>query len=159
MPHTSEPNGAGHGAYGDGPEGTTPPADCLGSGDGVGCLDGPHLPPPGKVTSWSSSLRFLLLNGHAHVFRGTARGHFYFAKCNLLSKIFHELTQLVVSKVSKFHLKTTWHSPALGSLLRRCMWLSLPIWVADFLCHRLTTPFIGVACALGLQWWTENETL
>ena len=27
------------------------------------------------------------------------------------------------------------------------------------ICCRLTTPCIGVARALGLQWWTENKTL
>ena len=65
---TSEPDGAGCGTSGGGPEGTPPPVDHLGSRDGVGCLDGSHLPPPGKVTSWSSFLGFLLPNGHTHVF-------------------------------------------------------------------------------------------
>ena len=40
----SEPDGAGCGACGGGPDGTPPPADHLGSGDGMGCLDGPHFP-------------------------------------------------------------------------------------------------------------------
>ena len=67
---TSEPDGAGHGTCGGGPEGTHLPADCSGSGDGLGCLGGPHLPPPQKVTSSSSSLGFLLPNGCTHVFGG-----------------------------------------------------------------------------------------
>ena len=47
----SDLDGAGHGTHGGGPEGTLPPAGCSGSASGVGCLSGPHLPPPGKVTS------------------------------------------------------------------------------------------------------------
>ena len=43
------PAGAGHGSHWGGPEGTLPPAGD--SGTGVGCLSGPHLPPPAKVTS------------------------------------------------------------------------------------------------------------
>ena len=70
----SYPDGAGHGAHGGGPEGTLPPADCSGSADGVGCLGGSHLPPPGKVTSWSSSLGSLLPNGHTHSFGGGLLG-------------------------------------------------------------------------------------
>ena len=62
------------------------------------------------------------------IWRGTAGGHIYFALHNFLCKIFHELMQLIVSKVSKFHLKMMWHPPAWGSLLGRCIWLSLPIW-------------------------------
>ena len=67
---TSEPDRAGCGTCGGGPERTPPPVDHSGSGDGVGCLSGPHLPPPGKVTSCSSSTGFLLPNGHTHVFGG-----------------------------------------------------------------------------------------
>ena len=62
----SDPAGAGHGGLRVGPEGTLPPSGC--SATGVGCLSGPHLPPPGKVTSWSSSLGSLLPNGHTHSF-------------------------------------------------------------------------------------------
>ena len=58
----SGPASAGHGSHWGGPEGTLPPAGD--SGTGVGCLSGPHLPPPRKVTSWSSSLGSLLPNGH-----------------------------------------------------------------------------------------------
>ena len=123
----SEPDGAGCGTCSGGPEGTPPPPNSLGSGDGVGCLNGPHLPPE-KVTSWSSSLGFLLPSEHTHIFwRGTAGGHIYSALHNFLCKIFHKLSQLVVSKVSKFCLKMIWHPPAWGSLLGRCMQLSLPI--------------------------------
>ena len=42
----SGPASSGHGSCWGGPKGTLPPAGC--SGTGVGCLDGPHLPPPGK---------------------------------------------------------------------------------------------------------------
>ena len=68
----SGPMGAGHVGCCSGPEGTLPPAGC--SGTGVGCLNGPHLPPPGKVTSWSSSLGSLLSNGHTHSFGGGCWG-------------------------------------------------------------------------------------
>ena len=81
---TSEPDGAGCGTCGGGPEGTPPPADCLGSGDGVGCLSGPHLPPPGKVTSWSSSSGFLLPDGHTHVFGGGLLGVHLLCKVQFL---------------------------------------------------------------------------
>ena len=47
----SGPAGAGQGGLWGGPDGAPPPASC----SGVGCLSGPHLPPPRKVTSWSSS--------------------------------------------------------------------------------------------------------
>ena len=50
----SGPACAGHGDCCGGPEGTLPPAGELRTG--VVCLSGPHLPPPGKVTSRSSSL-------------------------------------------------------------------------------------------------------
>ena len=68
----SDPAGAGHGACWGGPEGTLPPAGC--SAARVGCLSGPHLPPPGKVNSWSSSLGSLLPNGHAHLLGGRLLG-------------------------------------------------------------------------------------
>ena len=68
----SGPASAGHGGHWGGPEGTLPLAGC--SGTGVGCLNGPHLPPPGKVTSWSSSLGSLLPDGHTHSFEGVAGG-------------------------------------------------------------------------------------
>ena len=59
----SGPAGAGQGDCCGGPEGTlTLDGEC---GTGVVCLSGPHLPPPGKVTSLSSSLGSLLPNGHA----------------------------------------------------------------------------------------------
>ena len=64
----SDPAGAGHGACWGGPEGNLPPAGC--SAAGVSCLSGPHLPPPGKLTSWSSSLGSLLPDGHAHSLGG-----------------------------------------------------------------------------------------
>ena len=64
----SNPAGAGHGAYWGGPEETLPPAGC--SAAGVGCLSGPHLPPPGKVTSWSSYSGSLLPDGHGHLLGG-----------------------------------------------------------------------------------------
>ena len=70
----SDPDGAGLGAYRGGPEETLPPAGLSGSAGGVGCLSGPHLPPPGKVTSWSSSLGSLLPNGHTHFFGGGLLG-------------------------------------------------------------------------------------
>ena len=68
----SGPASAGHGGHGGGPEGTLPPAGC--SATGVCCLSGPHLPPPGKVTSWSSSLGSQLPNGHTHLFGGGCWG-------------------------------------------------------------------------------------
>ena len=59
----SGPAGAGQGDCCGGPEGTLSPAgEC---GTGVVCLSGPDIPPPGKVTSWSSSLGSLLPDGHA----------------------------------------------------------------------------------------------
>ena len=119
---TSEPDGAGHGACGGGPEGTHLPVDRSGSGDGAGCLSGPHLPPPGHPPLGSYSLM-----GIPMYLEGAAGRHIYFMKCDILPKIFHKLSQLVVSKVSKFHLKMMQHSPALGSLFRRCMQFSLPI--------------------------------
>ena len=64
----SGPASAGHGGCWGGLEGTLPPAGC--SGTGVGCLDGPHLPPSGKVTSWSSFLGSVLPNWHTHSFGG-----------------------------------------------------------------------------------------
>ena len=70
----SDPDGAGHGSHGGGPEGTLPPADHSGSADGVGCLNGPHLAPPGKVTSQSSSLGSLLPDRHTHSFGGKLLG-------------------------------------------------------------------------------------
>ena len=57
----SVPAGAGHGDCCGHPEGTLPQAGV--SGTGVVCLSGPHLSPPGKVTSWSSSLGSLLPDG------------------------------------------------------------------------------------------------
>ena len=51
-----------------------PPADCSGSADGVGCLNGSHLPAPREVTSWSSSSGSLLPNGHTHLFGGGLLG-------------------------------------------------------------------------------------
>ena len=45
----SGPAGAGQGGCCGGPEGTLPPAGEFRTG--VVCLSGPHLPPPGKVTS------------------------------------------------------------------------------------------------------------
>ena len=68
----SGPASAGHGGYCGGPKGTLPPAGC--SGTGVGCLNGPHLPPPGKVTSWSSSSGSLLSDGCTHSFEGGLLG-------------------------------------------------------------------------------------
>ena len=68
----SDPASTGHGAHWGGPEGTLPPAGC--SAARVGCLSGPHLPSPGKVTSWSSSLGSLLPDGHAHLLGGAAGG-------------------------------------------------------------------------------------
>ena len=59
----SGPAGAGQGGCCGGPEGTPPPAGEHGTG--VVCLSGPDLPPPGKVTSQSSSLGSPLLNRHA----------------------------------------------------------------------------------------------
>ena len=70
----SDLDGAGHGTGGGGPGGTLPPSNHSGSADGVGCFGGPHLPPPGKVTSWSSSLGSLLPDGHTHSFRGGPLG-------------------------------------------------------------------------------------
>ena len=70
----SDPEGVGCGACRGGPEGTLPPAGCSGSPGGVGCLSGSHLPPPGKVTSWSSSLGSLLPDGHTHSFGGGLLG-------------------------------------------------------------------------------------
>ena len=66
------PVGAGHGGHGGGPQGTLPPAGC--SATQVACLSGPHLPPPGKVTSWSSSSGSQLPDGHAHSFGGGSWG-------------------------------------------------------------------------------------
>ena len=59
----SGPASAGQGDCCGGPEGTLPPAGEFRTG--VVCLSGPHLPPPGKVTSWSSSLGSLLPNRYA----------------------------------------------------------------------------------------------
>ena len=66
----SGPASAGHGDCCGGPEGTLPPAGELRTG--VVHLSGPHLPPPGKVTSWSSSLGSLLPNGHTQSLGGVA---------------------------------------------------------------------------------------
>ena len=79
----SDPDGAGHGAHGNGPEGTLPPANHSGSGDGVGCLNGPHLLPPGKVTSWSSPSGSLLPNGHTHSFGGGLLGGTFIPHCTI----------------------------------------------------------------------------
>ena len=111
----SDPDGAGHSTTRGGPEGTLSPAGLSGSAGGVGCLGGPHLPPPGKVTSWSSSSGSLLPDGHTHLIGGgLLGGHMYFALHNFL-------------KVSKFCLEMMQCSPTWGSLLGRCMQLFLPI--------------------------------
>ena len=81
----SNPDGAGHGTHGGGPEGTLPPVGLSGSTDGVCCLSGAHLPPPGKVTSWSSSLGSPLPNGCNHSFGGGHWGHMNFTLCNFPS--------------------------------------------------------------------------
>ena len=57
---------------------------------------------------------------------GAAGRYIYFMKHNFLSKIFHELLQLVVSKVSKSCLKMMQHFPAWGSLFRRLCGSSSP---------------------------------
>ena len=57
----SGPASAGPGDCHGGPKGTLPPAGELKTG--VVCLSGPHLPPPGKVTSRSSFLGSRLLDG------------------------------------------------------------------------------------------------
>ena len=75
----SDPAGAGHGACWGGPEGTLPPAGC--SAARVGCLSGPYLPLPRKVTSWSSSLSSLLPNGHAHSLGGGLLGGTFILHC------------------------------------------------------------------------------
>ena len=68
----SGPAGAGPGDCCSGPEGTLPPAGEFRTG--VVCLSGPHLPPPGKVTSQSSSSGSLLPNGHAQSLGGGLLG-------------------------------------------------------------------------------------
>ena len=123
----SDLDGAGHGAYGGGPEGTLSPAGRSGSTGGVGCLGGPHLPPPGKVMSWSSSSGSLLPDGHTIHLEGDCWGHMYFVLHNFLHEVFHKLMQLMASQDSKFCLEMMQCSPAWGSLLGRCMQLSLPI--------------------------------
>ena len=54
---------AGLGGWGGVPWGTHPPSGHTGTGGGDGCFGGTHLPPLGKVTSWSSPLRLPLPDG------------------------------------------------------------------------------------------------
>ena len=60
---TSGSAAAGLRGWGGGPRGTHPPPGCTGAGVGDGCPGGTHLPPLGKVTSWSSSLKLPLPEG------------------------------------------------------------------------------------------------
>ena len=120
----SGPAGAGHGSCWGGPKGTLPPAGC--SGTGVGCLNGPHLPPPGKVTSWSSSLGSLLPNGHTHSFGEGCWRHSHFALCYFLQKVLYELSELIVIEVTQLSIEMMWCSLTWRSLLGRSMQLPIP---------------------------------
>ena len=68
----SGPASAGYSNCYHGPEGTLPPAGEFRTG--VVCLSGLQLPPPGKVTSQSSSLGSLLPNGHTQSLGGGLLG-------------------------------------------------------------------------------------
>ena len=111
----SDLDGAGHGTCRGGPEGTLPPTDCSGSADGVGCLNGPYLPPPGKVTSQSSSSGSLLPNGHTHSFGGGLLGGTFIPHCAI------SCVRSSMSWCSSWSARSP-SSPTWGSLLGRCMW-------------------------------------
>ena len=110
----SGPASAGHGGHLGGPQGTIPPAGC--SGTGVGFLSGPHLPPPGKVTSQSSSLGSLLPHGHAHSFGGGCWGAQLILLHYFLCKVLYKLSELMVIEVANLHLVMIQGSPTWGSL-------------------------------------------
>ena len=124
----SGPAGAGHGGCCGGPKGTLPQLVALELG-WVASID-PHLPPPGKVTSWSSSSGSLLPDGHTQSLGGGCWGHSQFALHNLLCEILYELSELII-EVSKLSMEMIQYSFTWRSLLgRECAALH-PLWLAS----------------------------
>ena len=121
----SGPAGAEHGGCWGSPEGTLPPGGC--SGTGVGCLNGPHLPLPGKVTSWSSSFRLSTAQwAYPFIWRGLLGGTVNSHCAISCKRSFMSCQSSLSLRSTKLCLETMQCTLTWRSLLGRSVQLSIP---------------------------------